>query len=118
MEVQMAQATAQRQTEARTEMPKPQGGQAQVDTKQAEKEFDGKAYLAKFPSKSAAIRKLAEEGYTRGQISRMLDIRYQHVRNVLIVPVAKPRDNTEGKAAPSTEGVEPQGSTETGKKVS
>lgn len=114
----MAQATAARQTENRPEMPKPMGGQQVTDTKQAEKNFDGKAYLAQFPTKSAAIRELAKEGYTRGQISRMLAIRYQHVRNVLITPISKPRDSTEGKAAPATEGVEPQGNTETGKKAS
>ena len=39
---------------------------------------------------SAKIRYLDECGLTRGQIAKLLDIRYQHVRNTLITPVAKP----------------------------
>ena len=36
------------------------------------------------PSKSAKIRKLSSAGYKRADIARFLDIRYQHVRNVLV----------------------------------
>lgn len=36
------------------------------------------------PSKSAKIRALDSAGYKRADIARFLDIRYQHVRNVLI----------------------------------
>lgn len=36
---------------------------------------------------SAKIRYLAGKGYTRAQIARTLNIRYQWVRNVLITPV-------------------------------
>lgn len=39
------------------------------------------------PSKSAKIRVLAEAGVPRADIARFLDIRYQHVRNVLTGPV-------------------------------
>ena len=42
------------------------------------------------PTKSARIRYLDLEGYTRGQIAAKLEIRYQHVRNVLITPVKNP----------------------------
>lgn len=40
-------------------------------------------------SKSDKIRKLSAMGQTRSQISKLLNIRYQHVRNVLITPLKK-----------------------------
>lgn len=36
------------------------------------------------PSKAAKIRALDEAGFTRSDIAKFLDIRYQHVRNVLV----------------------------------
>jgi AbrB family looped-hinge helix DNA binding protein len=39
---------------------------------------------AGLPTKSAKIRALNAAGYSRSQIASFLDIRYQHVRNVLI----------------------------------
>ena len=47
--------------------------------------------LKKLSTTSARIRYLNEKNFTRYQISKMLNIRYQHVRNVLITPVTKPR---------------------------
>lgn len=38
---------------------------------------------------SKVIRQLSLEGYTNGQISKMLGKRYQHVRNVLTQPLKK-----------------------------
>lgn len=38
-------------------------------------------------SKSSVIRYLAGAGYTRSAIAKFLNIRYQHVRNVLITPL-------------------------------
>lgn len=38
-------------------------------------------------TKSLKIRLLDKLDFTRGQISKILDIRYQHVRNVLITPI-------------------------------
>ena len=35
-------------------------------------------------TKSDKIRALAQAGYDRAEISKILDIRYQHVRNVLL----------------------------------
>jgi bifunctional DNA-binding transcriptional regulator/antitoxin component of YhaV-PrlF toxin-antitoxin module len=35
------------------------------------------------PTKAAKIRALAEQGYPRAEIARVLNVRYQHVRNVL-----------------------------------
>jgi len=42
------------------------------------------ALTTRLPTKSAKIRKLAEEGVERADIARFLKIRYQHVRNVLL----------------------------------
>ena len=39
--------------------------------------------VEQLPTKSAKIRALAKAGYARADIARFLDIRYQHVRNVL-----------------------------------
>lgn len=41
-------------------------------------------------NKSTTIRGLAAMGYDRGQIAKVMNIRYQHVRNVLITPVKRP----------------------------
>jgi AbrB family looped-hinge helix DNA binding protein len=40
-------------------------------------------------TKSAKIRALGKSGFTRSEIARFLDIRYQHVRNVLVQEEAK-----------------------------
>ena len=47
--------------------------------------------IAGLGSVSAQIRYLDSEGYSRSEIARALGKRYQHVRNVLITPVTKPR---------------------------
>lgn len=46
--------------------------------------------LSNCPTKSAKIRYLTSLRWTRGQVAKHLDIRYQHVRNVLITPVKNP----------------------------
>lgn len=48
---------------------------------------------AGLPTKSAKIRSLAAAGYSRSEIAKYLDIRYQHVRNVLVAssPEAVPQ---------------------------
>lgn len=61
--------------------------QAPVETTQPT--FDGNKYIIDCGSVSAAIRKLASEGKSRGEIAKLLNKRYQHVRNVLITPVKK-----------------------------
>jgi len=50
---------------------------------------DQEAAMAALPTTSAKIRYLNEQGFTRGQIAKFLDKRYQHVRTVLITPIAK-----------------------------
>ena len=42
-------------------------------------------------TKSARIRMLDTLGYSRSEIAKSMEILYQHVRNVLITPVAKPK---------------------------
>lgn len=52
-------------------------------------DFDSEQLIKHFKTKSAAIRFLNQEGLTRSQIAAKLEIRYQHVRNVLITPLKK-----------------------------
>ena len=54
-----------------------------ITKNEVEQKFD----LGKYKSKSDAIRQLTKDGMSRGDISRYMNIRYQHVRNVLITPL-------------------------------
>jgi uncharacterized protein YoaH (UPF0181 family) len=45
--------------------------------------------ISKLGSKSAVIRKLHADGMSTGDISRFMEIRFQHVRNVLTNPLKK-----------------------------
>lgn len=45
--------------------------------------------LGKILTVSGKIRYLHSHGYERSDISRLLNIRYQHVRNVLLQPLKK-----------------------------
>jgi hypothetical protein len=45
--------------------------------------------LSEMKTMSEKIRYLSNVGYDKGDISRILDIRYQWVRNVLITPLKK-----------------------------
>lgn len=45
--------------------------------------------LGELGTKSAVIRSLAAQGYKRAEIAKMMNIRYQHVRNVLTQPLKK-----------------------------
>lgn len=47
--------------------------------------------IKKYGTKSQAIRELNAQGKTRKEIATILNIRYQHVRNVLITPIKQPR---------------------------
>jgi len=64
--------------------PVPNSTEVKVETV-----FDSAKYIAEVGTKSAAIRKLTGEGKTRSEVAKMLKIRYQHVRNVLITPIKK-----------------------------
>jgi hypothetical protein len=50
--------------------------------------FDQSKYVG-LPTKSAKIRAMSSDGMTKSQIAKALDIRYQFVRNVLIVPLKR-----------------------------
>jgi len=45
--------------------------------------------MEEFKTTSSAIRGLAAHGMSRGAIAKLLNKRYQHVRNVLITPIKK-----------------------------
>ena len=45
--------------------------------------------MTEFKTKSAVIRKLSSEGHKRADIARFMNIRYQHVRNVLVQDALK-----------------------------
>jgi hypothetical protein len=62
----------------------------EVTTTSPAPQFDHLAFIKECGSKSAAIRKLAVTK-SRGEIAKMLQIRYQHVRNVLITPIKNER---------------------------
>ena len=53
------------------------------------KEIVVKTDYLKLPTTSAKIRKLTKDGYSRMEVSKILEIRYQHVRNVLITPIKR-----------------------------
>lgn len=56
------------------------------------------------PTKSAKIRKLADLGVSRSEIANYLNIRYQHVRNVLVGPFPSPsRAEQKREPAPAPE---------------
>ena len=48
-----------------------------------------KEKLDSFKNVSTKIRYLNSLDYTRSEISKLLNVRYQHVRNVLITPITK-----------------------------
>ena len=45
--------------------------------------------LDSLESKSMKIRYLAYKNFSRSEIAKILNLRYQHVRNVLITPIKK-----------------------------
>lgn len=44
------------------------------------------------PTVSAKIRAMHADGIKRSQIAKLLDKRYQHVRNVLVAPAPKKKE--------------------------
>lgn len=54
-----------------------------------EGKFDADSYIKECGSVSVAIRKLNSGGKSRSEIAKLLNKRYQHVRNVLITPIKK-----------------------------
>lgn len=60
-------------------------------TKKTETQTDIDVELEKLTTTSSKIRYLDSLGWSRSSISKKLNKRYQHVRNVLITPVSKPK---------------------------
>jgi len=58
-------------------------------TKTAKKTVDPMAAINALPTTSAKIRALNAQGKSRSEIAKILDKRYQHVRNVLVTPLKK-----------------------------
>lgn len=54
-----------------------------------------------FKTKSDKIRALAATGVARAEIAKYLQIRYQHVRNVLEGPTPSMKSETKSSSAPS-----------------
>ena len=52
-------------------------------------ETNVREHLTTLSTTSSKVRYLHSEGYDKGDISRILGIRYQWVRNVLITPLKK-----------------------------
>lgn len=56
------------------------------------------ALLEQHKNLSGVIRFLDAEGLKRGEIAKIVDRKYQHVRNVLITPVGKANTNANTNA--------------------
>lgn len=83
-------ATEQAEVEAKQEPKEPKEQEAMSRAKQAQDLYK------EYGTKSATIRHLAELGWSRSEIAKAMDIRYQHVRNVLIQPLKRgPQVETE-----------------------
>jgi len=73
---------------------------SKTETKVVEPKKIESVDLSKCVNLSAKIRLLASEGFSTGAIGKYLTeergklVRYQHVRNVLVTPVAKPAEQT------------------------
>jgi len=62
----------------------------QIDHKE-DKDLSSLELINKYGTKSSAIRSLNQQNFTRKEIALLLNIRYQHVRNVLITPIKNPK---------------------------
>jgi hypothetical protein len=65
---------------------------ASTDEQDTISQYDYATLIGELHSKSNVIRFLSSKGYTRAKIAEFMGIRYQHVRNVLLMPVSKPRE--------------------------
>lgn len=61
----------------------PESGLAPITVEMVEK------LREELKSKSAVMRRLSKDGYTRSQIAKALGVKYQFVRNVLIAAAEK-----------------------------
>ncbi len=59
------------------------------EVKTKTKVYNVREKYSQLPSISAIIRAMDKDGFSRWEIHKDTGIRYQHVRNVLITPLAK-----------------------------
>ncbi len=80
-------------TQSQTQSPAPAEDKKTEKTEEVKKALTSsqKTEYDNLPTKSAKIRYLNAQGWKRGDIAKHLDIRYQHVRNVLVMPVKNPK---------------------------
>lgn len=72
-----------------------QASKAVTETTKTEPTFNRAEFMAKHGgTKSGAIRALIKDGKSRGEVAKLMGIRYQHVRNVMITPIKKAMDKT------------------------
>lgn len=71
-------------------MSKNQIKTAEVQVEEVKSEVETlEQLMTRLTTKSAVIRHLKSKDMTTGAIAKFMNIRYQHVRNVLITPVKK-----------------------------
>lgn len=63
--------------------------EAATPTTEVKDEKSAAELIAEFGTKSNAIRALSASGKPKGEIAKILGIRYQHVRNVLAQPLKR-----------------------------
>ncbi len=83
--------TMNTQTETKSPAPAEETKTEKVEEVKKTLTSTQKTEYENLPTKSAKIRFLNALGWKRGDIAKYLDIRYQHVRNVLIMPVKNPK---------------------------
>lgn len=84
------EAVAQVETPVETEAATATATETETETKVEVENIESAVKLiAKYGSKSNAIRAMSAEGMKTGPIAKALNIRYQHVRNVLMRPLKR-----------------------------
>ncbi len=65
------------------------------DNPKAEYNITAAKLVKEHGSKSAAIRALHRQGYSVSEIARMVDVIYQHARNVILRPLKRNNDSSD-----------------------
>lgn len=61
----------------------------EVVSQEVSKTYNYDELMTQYKTKSSVIRFLSTEGMKRSEIAKFMNIRYQHVRNVLTQPLKK-----------------------------
>jgi hypothetical protein len=73
----------------KTQVKKAEAESTQADDQLPLDGTKGASYIQEQGGVSKAIRSLVAKGLKYGEVAKMLNKRYQHVRNVMITPVGK-----------------------------